>query len=90
MTFRLLTKITPIQGAALWITTIGLSNHVFIKPILLNTAGRDSWIGALLFKWRHGYNRKHGDEQMKNELKSGGNNENDPNFLYLFFVISIC
>lgn len=48
MTFRPLTKITPIQSAALWITIIGLSNHVFIIPILLNTAGRDSWIGALL------------------------------------------
>ncbi|MFD0618383.1 GerAB/ArcD/ProY family transporter [Paenibacillus sp. GCM10027629] len=48
MTFRPLTTITPLQSALLWITVIGVSNHVLIMPILLDAAGRDAWIGALL------------------------------------------
>ncbi|MCY9662663.1 endospore germination permease [Paenibacillus chondroitinus] len=40
-------KITPFQLSMLLITYIGISNHVILIPILLDTANRDAWISVL-------------------------------------------
>ncbi|MBM7567156.1 endospore germination permease [Paenibacillus sacheonensis] len=41
------TKINAFQLAALLVTFIGISNHVIMIPILLDTAKRDAWISVL-------------------------------------------
>ncbi|MBP3963294.1 endospore germination permease [Paenibacillus lignilyticus] len=40
-------KITPFQLSTLLVTFIGISNHVILIPILLDTANRDAWISVL-------------------------------------------
>ncbi|QHW32892.1 endospore germination permease [Paenibacillus rhizovicinus] len=39
--------ITPFQLSMLLITYIGISNHVMLIPILLDTAKRDAWVSVL-------------------------------------------
>lgn len=40
-------KITTFQLYMMLMLFIGISNHVLLTPVLLSTAKRDSWIGAL-------------------------------------------
>ncbi|OCT11488.1 hypothetical protein A8709_07410 [Paenibacillus pectinilyticus] len=40
-------KITPVQLSMLIITYIGISNHVLLIPVLLDTVHRDAWISVL-------------------------------------------
>ncbi|MCM3129501.1 endospore germination permease [Paenibacillus provencensis] len=37
-----------LQAAMLIMLSVGLSNHVFIIPVLLQVAGRDSWLSVLV------------------------------------------
>ncbi|MCM3784913.1 endospore germination permease [Neobacillus mesonae] len=37
-----------LQAAMLIMLSVGLSNHVFIIPVLLQIAGRDSWLSVLI------------------------------------------
>lgn len=41
-------KISFIQAASIIMLTVGLTNHVMIIPILLDEAGRDSWISVII------------------------------------------
>ncbi|MDR9855132.1 hypothetical protein RJP21_16060 [Paenibacillus sp. VCA1] len=35
------------QGMIRWLGSIGIINHVMIFPLLLQTAGKDSWIAVI-------------------------------------------
>ena len=41
-------SIGALQAVMLLISAAGIVNHVIIIPLLLQTAGRDSWVAALL------------------------------------------
>lgn len=41
-------KITVFQMTLLLMSAVGLKNHVIVIPSLLNSGGRDSWIGVLV------------------------------------------
>ncbi len=40
-----MTKINIIQLFAIFLLSMGLTNHVIVIPFLINAAGRDAWHG---------------------------------------------
>jgi spore germination protein KB len=41
-------SLSPVQLACVFMLSIGLMNHIIVVPLLLDAAGRDAWISAIM------------------------------------------
>ncbi|AZN41654.1 endospore germination permease [Paenibacillus albus] len=82
-------KITPFQLSMLLITFIGISNHVILIPVLLDTANRDAWISviaaiipSILLGLLYGYLYKHIPASLSTWVKEKTNT-----FMWFIFTL---
>ncbi|NBD24788.1 GerAB/ArcD/ProY family transporter [Paenibacillus glycinis] len=82
--------ITPFQLSMLLITFIGVSNHVILIPILLDTATRDAWVSVLaaivpsmLIGLLYAYIYKH----LPSSLSTWAKEKTNTTFWFLFTLL---